>query len=358
MPKLPDAVVRLADVRRVIATAREYRGKYPALGMLAANVPESADGFDLPGTKRVKSEQAAEGAGTGPEPDDDGDGSGPGLDAALDVAPLDVPDGREADRPDQDGDAYRLVGHDDDDDPAGPLLSPAVAALVAAFDGDWTEAGAAFVLARRPDPAKRADRRAAADAAKDVMRERVEGLAEDVAAGRMSPAAFRAALRQEVKDVHISAAVASRGGDWSAMTAEDWGRVGGRIGRQYGYADQFVRDIAAGLGTDDALSAARIRQRAGLYADAASHSFEAQEVANVGVDPTALPAHPGDGSTDCRTRCRCTWTLRIISAGRGDFNARWTLGAAEHCRTCLARGRAWRSIKVRGGKLVGAMPSA
>ena len=65
-----------------------------------------------------------------------------------------------------------------------------------------------------------------------------------------------------------------------------------------------------------------------------------------------LPAWPGDGTTICLTNCKCRWSINILSIERGDYNATWRLGAAEHCRTCRQRARAWKKLRVRGGELV------
>lgn len=200
-------------------------------------------------------------------------------------------------------------------------------------------------------------RRQRESALRDIQRagkKRTDALVDRLERGE-SIEEFQIDFKNAIKDFHIAASVASKG-SWSVMTKADWGRVGNRVRKQYEYADKFVLELL-GKQADEGPSFAQIKARASLYVDAISATFHAQEAQNAGINPGVLGVFPGDGSTECRTRCKCRWTIRVLNAQRGDFNARWTLGSAEHCKTCLARGRAWRIIRVRGNRLVAPLPS-
>ena len=143
-----------------------------------------------------------------------------------------------------------------------------------------------------------------------------------------------------VKNVNTAAYVAGKSGEWESMTDQDWGRTGPIIRRQYG----FIRKWAGEILSQKEFSLAQLNARAELYAEAASQSFERGYQSEIGMDPSVLPAHPGDGSTRCLARCNCRWAITIKSKARGDYNATWTLGNAEHCRTCRQRRRHWYAV--------------
>jgi hypothetical protein len=68
-----------------------------------------------------------------------------------------------------------------------------------------------------------------------------------------------------------------------------------------------------------------------------------------------LPAWPGDGTTQCKTRCRCSWDIQPPPEGVGESednaDAYWLLGNADHCQTCLQRSEEWAPLRIRGGEL-------
>lgn len=63
-----------------------------------------------------------------------------------------------------------------------------------------------------------------------------------------------------------------------------------------------------------------------------------------------LPAYPGDGTTQCKTNCRCSWDV-VELPGEGNANAIWLLGPADHCQTCMQRSEDWAPLQIRGGEL-------
>lgn len=64
-----------------------------------------------------------------------------------------------------------------------------------------------------------------------------------------------------------------------------------------------------------------------------------------------LPAMPGDGTSQCLTRCRCAWDVQQLD-GDENYDAYWRLGGAEHhCQTCPQRAQEWAPLRIRGGDL-------
>ena len=195
----------------------------------------------------------------------------------------------------------------------------------------------------------RSSKLAAWESARSLFDASVDELAEGVAAGRITPREWEAAMRPLVKDLHVEAYVAGRSGLWGEITPAQWGRLGPVVREQYGYLARRRQAIEA-VPVEER-SAAKLAQTARLYGAATRRSFERGLLDEIGMG-AELPAYPGDGTTLCRVNCRCRWRIRILSKARGDFDASWTLGSAEHCRTCRERARKWKALRVRGGVLV------
>lgn len=64
-----------------------------------------------------------------------------------------------------------------------------------------------------------------------------------------------------------------------------------------------------------------------------------------------LPAMPGDGTTQCKGNCACSWDIQVIDEEAGDYNCYWRLGAKDHCQTCVSRASSWAPLLIRGGVL-------
>lgn len=156
-------------------------------------------------------------------------------------------------------------------------------------------------------------------------------------------------MAEAVKQLHVGAAVIG-GGGWRQMTADAWQRVTDEVRKQFSFlanwANEIFNNIAQGI--QDTVSG--LINRANMYGDAAFATFSRFLVGSLGVNPDVLPAHPGDGSTICRARCRCGWRIEILNERLGNWNAYWMLEfLAEHCETCLAREEAWQPFRVRFG---------
>lgn len=169
----------------------------------------------------------------------------------------------------------------------------------------------------------------------------VDELAGALARGDISLDAWRDGMRRQVLVSHGSM---YRTGAGRALTPEDQARLNARIQRQLEYLDGFYDDLSG----REELSEAYIRNRARMYMDATNASLQEGRLASIGLP--ALPAIPGDGTTVCRTKCKCNWRIVQIE-GDGNYDAYWRLNPAEHCPTCLARAESWSPVRIRGGVL-------
>lgn len=149
--------------------------------------------------------------------------------------------------------------------------------------------------------------------------------------GQISLADWQLQMRAHIKDVHLTAAAAQRGG-WDNMTQADFGRVGQRIRVQYEYLDNFAKQIADGTQPLDG----RFLVRSQMYTDASVATYDRFEVNafnTAGFDEERSILEPGArhcglceseaargwqpigsiipiGERTCLTRCRCTKEYR------------------------------------------------
>lgn len=168
----------------------------------------------------------------------------------------------------------------------------------------------------------------------DAMEDRLASLADRLAKGDLTLQQWVVESRGTLRVLHIDLYVLGRGGR-RMMTQADWGRVGAALRGQYEYLNGFAEDVAAGK-----LSAAQIVARARLYAGSGTTAYERGHGAAWRV---TLPAYPGDGSTVCKTNCRCSWHLEREN---GAVLAYWRLSASEHCDDCLERAETWSPLVV------------
>ena len=154
------------------------------------------------------------------------------------------------------------------------------------------------------------------------------GLAGALYAKDVTLGAWEADMRAQIKGEYTRQYLLGRGGR-DQMTQADWGSIGGMLASQYRFLDKFAADIATGE-----LSEAQIAARSELYLYSAKQAFEkanerartsdtqvkwtmsaaehcgdCESFASLDWQPMAEDpfggAHPGDGSTICKTNCKC-----------------------------------------------------
>lgn len=168
----------------------------------------------------------------------------------------------------------------------------------------------------------------------DTQKSNVRSLAGKLSAGDLDLKGWEKAVRAEIKKTFLAEALLGCGGQ-NAMTARGYGTVGSQVKAQYKFLREFAREIA-----EDGMSEARIGARSELYIAAARQAYEK---ARAGAFGLKLPAYPGDGQTECVTRCRCHWD---ISETDDEFQAFWRLGGSEHCDTCEENAGKWNPLTV------------
>lgn len=123
-------------------------------------------------------------------------------------------------------------------------------------------------------------------------------LAQLVSSGAISPADWRTAMRQEIKDNYVTQYLAGIGGR-DVMKPADWGSIGGLVGDQYRYLENFYAQVAAGE-----LSEAQIYARSRMYINSSRDAYER--------------------------------ALGRASIAQGYTEHRWVMAPAEHCDDCIA----------------------
>jgi len=167
----------------------------------------------------------------------------------------------------------------------------------------------------------------------DAQKAAAGDLADRLAAGEITTNRYVEEMRGLIKTTYIDEYALAHGGR-NNMTSRDFGIVGNMCRDQYAYLNTFAGEINAGD-----LSPAQIRARGRLYIESASQAYERAQAEVRGISgPHALPAYPGDGTSACRSNCRCSWEFRETET---TWEATWTLHPAEHCEDCLSRASEW-----------------
>lgn len=176
----------------------------------------------------------------------------------------------------------------------------------------------------------------------DAFKRDARALTARLAAGDIAIDAWQTEARTLIRRAYVTQTAIGKGG-WSNVTRSDWGRVGAmlssRTGGQYGFLDQFARDIVAAEAAGNPISEAKIGARLEMYGDSSRQSLAAADAVYRGILPSELPALPGDGTTLCLSKCKCNWTFEPV--GEGMAAAYWELGIADHCQTCVWRAENW-----------------
>lgn len=157
-----------------------------------------------------------------------------------------------------------------------------------------------------------------------------DALADALLAGTITLTFWVNQMRQVQKETYFTAYLLGVGGIHQADSL-GLGDTGFLLSEQYGYLNEFGRDIAAGI-----LSLAMIKHRSSLYLDSAIKMFERGRVRARGMDD--LPAYPGDGTSECGVHCKCYW--RIVDHG-DHWDCFWMRTARESCPTCVTRASTW-----------------
>ena len=104
------------------------------------------------------------------------------------------------------------------------------------------------------------------------------------------------------------------------------------------------------LYTTESMKRRGVINRSVLYIESATASAERGRTTTYGRLPGELPHYPGDGSTICRTRCRCHWRFNVNVPGGGGsvIHAFWRLRARDrrNCQTCLTYAQLYNPFRL------------
>lgn len=118
------------------------------------------------------------------------------------------------------------------------------------------------------------------------------------------------------------------------MTNSDYDRLARTLNKQVELFRGFADEVKAGN-----LSVGQITARAESYGGSVVHAHEqAVNQAAIGDDPDAdwdLPFYPGDGDTECLSRCRCAWEINEDEYGW--TCTYYTMEDEAVCDTCRSR---------------------
>src|SRR5690606_10565793 len=116
-----------------------------------------------------------------------------------------------------------------------------------------------------------------AGASIDAANDAVAAATELLTGGNLNVGDWQVIIRQELKDSYIQQYVVGRGG-LGEMTSADWGSIGGMLGEQYRYLDDFAAEIANGQ-----LTPGQIEARTDMYFESSTEAYERGHARATGV---------------------------------------------------------------------------
>lgn len=171
----------------------------------------------------------------------------------------------------------------------------------------------------------------------------LDRLTESLEAKETNEDTWEDAFAETLARYHLAAYAHGAGVPLKQLTPEDHDTIQAVIDRQKEFLRGFAQAWKDGRYKDRAEAAMR---RAKMYADATLGTWWMGHTRGY-----PLPAWPGDGTTQCKTRCRCSWDIQQLE-GQGNADATWHLGHADHCQTCLERSEQWAPLQIRNGELL------
>jgi hypothetical protein len=112
------------------------------------------------------------------------------------------------------------------------------------------------------------------------------------------------------------------------------------LATQLGFLEQFGITIASGKEWQNGWNA-----RAQMYAGGIKAPYW-----QGATKMLPLPAMPGDGTSNCLTRCGCQWSIDQLE-GENNYDCTWVMSDKEHCQICRQRAADWAPLQVRDGRL-------
>lgn len=166
--------------------------------------------------------------------------------------------------------------------------------------------------------------------------QQMEELTQRLVDGGIDLATWQEGMRAELRAANLAQFVVGKGGDRSAIVAREYLQLGPELKRQYKYLQRFAEDLAQRAADGKSIKGAVARAK--LYARSTQASMWRSAI------PVKLPQVPRDGSTRCRTNCKCRLDYKYERDEDGAITAvlvYWKLRPAEHCSDCIALSREW-----------------
>lgn len=160
----------------------------------------------------------------------------------------------------------------------------------------------------------------------------------DLADSTIDVDAWKAQMERALATFHSAAYLA--GARQTTLDELARKRIAGDVRVQLQFLDNFALEIQDADTFKTGWTA-----RAASYADSIKIPYWAGRTKLL-----PLPALPGEGS-QCKTHCKCLWSVDTIDEEAGDHDATWVRGNTDSCQTCVERASQWNPLRIRGGVL-------
>jgi hypothetical protein len=199
---------------------------------------------------------------------------------------------------------------------------------------NWLKSAFSFVSSLAGKVLGKSGERALVNSTCDGAITAVENITERLLADQISVDTWLKECRLALKNAYIQQYLLGIGGQ-GQLTFKDYGSIGGMLGEQYKYLQNFAREIAAGN-----LTPGQIKRRIAMYANSAREGYARARARAHGIPEGKIPAFPGQ-QCECLTSCKCNWRYE---ENDNEWLLYWELGITKtgtHCDTCLERTSKW-----------------
>lgn len=162
--------------------------------------------------------------------------------------------------------------------------------------------------------------------------------------GSLTTAEWRNVMAEALARYHMAAMMVGMGS--TDLTPELLQLVENTVDMQVSFLDNFARVIDAAGGEFNPAWVSRAQ----MYAESPKSSWAEGDIIRQVGRPLPLPSMPGDGTTQCLTRCLCKW--KITQTADNSFVAKWERHADDSCQTCVIRGEEWANLIIENGVLL------
>ena len=185
----------------------------------------------------------------------------------------------------------------------------------------------------------------------DRMHPHIESLADRLIDRDITLHRWVREMAQLGRSAHLAGYMFGAGG-YNTITHSDVVDLEGILRTSFGFLLKLANNVKDGNTTrQDPTTPVVTRRglvnRGVMWIESITRSFERARTVMYGFHPDILPNYPGDGTTECLSRCRCHWLFRFPQGQDSYYHAYWIARLdGRTCLTCVRYSRIYNPYTV------------